>query len=1123
MGTTVATNALLERKGEKVALIITQGLQDILIIRDQSRDNLFDLIPQRPAPLYSKVIEANERIRASGFMEKKLDVTDLKQKLVKMKQQGFKSIAIVCANAYRFNQHEKQIAKICQALKFNWIYYSSDIEPIIGLVRRGETTVIDAYLSPKLKQYVKNTQSHTKNIRLQYMQSNGGLIDANSFTGCKAVLSGPAGGVIASINIAHTHKISKLIAFDMGGTSTDVAHYAGKLERITNAKIANIKVATPMLNVNTIAAGGGSVCWFGMDRLKVGPQSAGAYPGPASYNNDGPLTITDCNLVLGRLVANSFPQVFGKSNKEAININAAKKRLGEISKKVSGYKVAEKLAEAFIDIAVESMVKAIKAISLQKGYDLNDDYSLVAYGGAGGQHACQIAERLNISKVLIHPLAGVLSATGIGLAAVREFRQKTLEIDLTKKNLNKLHKEFLQLETKVKKEITKSIKQNEKYKLEKRVLLRYQGSTTDIIVNFATLSKMKNEFQKKHQQMFAFKRELLDIVISSIEVEAITKTSKLPKFKSKGKDKLIIQKHQIYYQNKWLQAKIYQREELPTNSKVIGPAIIIENTATTFIAPNWLASLQSDGSLFITKNTKTKLAIRKISTKLDPAKLEVFNNIFMSIAEQMGNVLKQTAYSVNIKERLDFSCAVFDHNGDLVANAPHIPVHLGSMSDTVKTIIRKNKNKIQDGDVFLVNAPYAGGTHLPDLTLVSPIFRNNKVTPSFFVASRGHHTDIGGITPGSMPVNSKTLDDEGIVFDNFKLVAKGKFAEKELKDKLNDHQYPARNPEQNIADILAQLAANKKGIEELHKLCNEYTDKVVSAYMKHIQNNATNAVRNLLTKLHPGKFSITSDRGLSIKVKITINKKSKSACIDFTGTSSQDSGNFNAPSAVVQAAIYYVLRCLLKEDIPLNAGCIKPIKLIIPKGLFINPNKNAAVAAGNVETSQLITGALFGALNVVAESQGTMNNLTFGNKQYQYYETVCGGSGASCNQAGVDAIHTHMTNTLITDVEILEDRYPVVLEKFNIRKNSGGRGKYNGGNGVTRRIKFLEDMDVMILANKRKVPAYGRAKGQSGKLGDNYLIRDGKKIRSKNHSWSAKKYDKFELHTPGGGAWGSAK
>ena len=1124
MGTTVATNALLERKGSKVALVVTAGFKDILAIGDQSRPELFDLFPRRPAQLARRVLEVRERIHANGAVEQKLDERELKKDLAKLRGK-IDSVAIVCVHGYRHPAHERRIAKMCEQLRLPWIFCSSTTEAVSGLVRRGETTLMDAYLTPILCTHVAKLSGELGDIHLRFMQSNGGLTGVDDFSGCRAVLSGPAGGAVGAIALAKKHGLARIVSLDMGGTSTDVAHSTGGLERTIDAKVAGMALATPMLRINTVAAGGGSIVWHGAGRLQVGPQSAGSEPGPACYGRGGPVTVTDCNLALGRLVPGTFPKVFGAKCDGPLDEKATRRQLARLGKRV-GEKNIERLAEACLNVAIERMVKALKSISVQRGHDLRKGYALVAFGGAGGQHACQIAKRAGIAKVLIHPLAGVMSAAGIGLASMRALRQQTLEIPLVNGE-SRVKRTMARLVASAKAELRRQNASCKSAKVTRNVRLRYCDSSSDIAVELASARRMRAAFAVKHKQIYGFARPRVDLVIAGVEAEAMDGAATIPdSYKPRrGREKAQMHAHRIFVEGGWRDAVAFHRRELGAGERVVGPALILEDTATTYVDDSWKATTQADGSLLLAQLAKPR-AKRKTSrgvlSEPSPDRLEVFNSMFMSTAEQMGHVLRNTASSVNIKERLDYSCAVFDSKGGLVANAPHIPVHLGSMGATVTSVLRANHGKIRPGDAWLVNAPYAGGTHLPDLTVVAPVFRPGFMKPRFFVCSRGHHADVGGLTPGSMPAHSQTLDQEGVVFDNFKVVSAGKLEHAKLLAQLGKGRYPARSPQQNVADLLAQLAATAKGEIELQRICDEQGDTLAGAYMGHIQDNAANAVKELLPKLRPGSHEVVADNAAKVCVAVRIGRGRKDLTFDFAGTSGQQDSCFNAPPSVTTAAVYYVMRCLLQADIPLNAGVLRHVRLKLPAGSMINPARDAAVAAGNVEVSQMVVDALLGALKVSAGAQGTMNNLTFGNSAHQYYETICGGGGAGPAHAGARAVHTHMTNTRITDVEVLEDRYPVILERFAVRNGSGGAGRHSGGPGVIRRLRFNEPMAVTMLANRRSVPPAGQAGGSDGACGQNWVQRNDGLIDKGDgaHIWQAQKGDVLEVRTPGGGGWG---
>ncbi|WP_216092605.1 hydantoinase B/oxoprolinase family protein [Candidatus Marithrix sp. Canyon 246] len=1097
MGTTVATNALLERKGERTALLITKGFGDALRIAYQNRPDIFALNIVLPELLYEQVIEVDERYSANSEELKAVSLIDVRSQLEAVKSQGIDSIAIVFMHAYRYPKHEQQVAALARDLGFSQVSVSHEVSPLIKLISRGDTTVVDAYLSPILRRYVDSVANELGDAKLLFMQSNGGLTDAHKFQGKDAILSGPAGGYVGAVKTAALAGFDKIINFDMGGTSTDVSHYAGEYERDFETQVAGVRMRTPIMRIHTVAAGGGSIVHFDGLRFRVGPDSAGAKPGPVCYRQNGPLTITDCNVMLGKLNADYFPKVFGKSGKEPLDEVSVKQQFTKLAKQVN--LTATEVAEGFLTIAIDHMANAIKKISVQRGYNVTE-YVLCCFGAAAGQHACLVAEALGMKKILIHPQAGVLSALGIGLADIRKLKEKSINAELNDSLIPVLEQQLKELEPSGYNEI--------KYQIH----LRYAGTDSSLLVNFASCTEMQTAFAAAHKQTFGFVREDKALMVEAISVEAINKSEQ----KINSKPAPICEFKQLdsvtmTTGNKPYQTPVYAREHLAIGQKIKGPAIIIEKTGTTVVEPNWQAEITPRYDIILTQ-IEAANAPKQISTNVDPVMLEIFNNLFMSIAEQMGATLANTAYSVNIKERLDFSCAVFDQTGQLIANAPHVPVHLGSMGDSVETVIKAQTAK--QGDVFVLNNPYHGGTHLPDVTVVTPVFYQNK--PLFYVASRGHHADIGGITPGSMPATSKNLHEEGVVIDVFKLVDQGLWRETEIRNILK----AARKIDQNLADLRAQVAANTTGVKQLHKMIQQFSLPIVQAYMQHVQDNAEAAVRKLLKQLEPGEFKYELDNGAIIKVKISIQQDE--ATIDFTGTSEQQDNNFNAPAAVCKAAVLYVFRTLVQDDIPMNAGCLKPLKIIIPKGSILNPNYPAAVVAGNVETSQCITDALYGALGIMAASQGTMNNFSFGNQQYQYYETISGGSGAGANFHGTSAVQTHMTNSRLTDPEILEWRFPVLLESFSIRNNSGGKGKYQGGNGVKRRISFKENMTASILSNHRKIPPYGMAGGSAAKTGNNWIQRADGKIEqlAGTDTVEMEAGDVFVIETPGGGGYG---
>ena len=1127
MGTTVATNALLERKGERTLLLITKGFRDALRIGYQARPKIFARHIIKPDMLYERVVEIDERVRADGAVERDLDVNIARRELERAKADGIDAIAIVLMHAYRYGAHEQRLAALAGEVGFTQASASHEVSPLIKLVGRGDTTVVDSYLSPILRRYVaqvaadldassphpgragarpsaslsRKSQAGKLQPRLMFMMSSGGLTAADLFRGKDAILSGPAAGVVGMAETGRAAGFSRLIGFDMGGTSTDVSHFAGEYERAFETEVAGVRMRAPMMLIHTVAAGGGSVLHYDGARFRVGPDSAGANPGPKCYRRGGPLAVTDANVMVGKLIPDFFPQIFGPQQNLPLDAEAVSNGFAALAKEIGDGRSAEQVADGFIKIAVENMANAIKKISVQRGYDVTR-YALNCFGGAGGQHACLVADALSMTRVLIHPLSSLLSAYGMGLADIRSVRQQAIEAPFGKAAHATLEKVAKRLAAVVIEEVAAQGVAAEKIRLHIRAHIRYAGTDTPLIVDagtfkprprrsgvLATLSKMKASFERAHKAQFGFIDRSKDLVIEAVSVEAIGGGVRFKEKsrKTTGRKLPAPARHARFFSSgNWQRANVYLRATLALGHKIKGPAIIIEPHQTVVIEQGWRAELTPRDHLVLRRVQKLVRA-RAIGTQADPVMLEMFNNLFMSIAEQMGVALQNTAYSVNIKERLDFSCAVFDGEGSLVANAPHMPVHLGSMDRAVETVIRENRGKIRPGDAYAINAPYNGGTHLPDITVCTPVFDGSKIL--FWVASRGHHADVGGISPGSMSPNATTIEQEGVYIDNFKLIERGRFREKELYKLLTGAKYPARNPLQNVNDIKAQIAANEMGLRELRKMVRYFTLRVVRAYMRHVQDNAAESVRRVIDRLHDSTFAVETDQGNKIKVRITVDKDRREATVDFTGTSPQQPSNFNAPEPVTRAAVLYVFRVMVDDDIPMNAGCLRPIRIIIPKKSLLSPEFPAAVVAGNVETSQEVTNCLFGALDAMAAAQGTMNNLNFGNAEYQYYETICSGSPAGPGFPGTDAVHTHMTNTRLTDPEVLEFRYPVLLEDFHIRKGSGGRGRWNAGDGVRRTIRFLEKMECTILSGHRRVPPFGLADGGDGQVGNNWVQR----------------------------------
>ena len=1130
MGTTVATNALLERKGDRTLLVITEGFHDALRIAYQARPRLFDLNIVLPELLYETVVEVPERVTAHGEVLVPVDLDKTRQGLQAAYNDGIRAVAIVFMHGYRYTAHEIAVAELARSIGFTQVSSSHEASPLMKLVGRGDTTVVDAYLSPILRRYVDQVASELRGVNLMFMQSNGGLVDARLFQGKDAILSGPAGGIVGAVQTTTDSGFDRIITFDMGGTSTDVAHYDGEYERAFETLVAGVRVRAPMMMIHTVAAGGGSICFFDGSRYRVGPESAGANPGPAAYRRGGPLAVTDCNVMLGKLQPEFFPAVFGPGQDEPLDRDVVHTKFAalaaEIKSATGDDRTPAEVAEGFLKIAVENMANAIKKISVQRGYDVTE-YALACFGGAGGQHACLVADALGMKKVFIHPFAGVLSAYGMGLADQRTMREKSVEAPLQEAAAGALPETLDLLMTEAVAEMRAQNVPDDRITVLRRAHLKYAGTDTALPVSAGGTVAMVNEFEEAHRQRYGFIMEEKPLVVEAAVVEVIGSAgasdgvAATPPADGDVTPLAVTQSHMAGAEH---ETPIYDRDALPVGAKVDGPAIIRESVATTVVEPGWQAEMSAKGDLVLTRVVALPSRMA-IGTTCDPVMLEVFNNLFMSIAEQMGFTLQNTAYSVNIKERLDFSCAVFDADGALVANAPHIPIHLGSMGEAVRTVIDRNVGKIAPGDVFVLNDPYNGGTHLPDVTVITPAFDDTGKELLFFVGSRGHQADIGGTTPGSMPPDSHTLDEEGVLLDNVKLVEDGRLLEDDIRARLLAAKYPARNPDQNIADLKAQIAANEKGVQELRRMVGHFGLDVVKAYMGHVRDNAEESVRRVIDVLRDGEFEYEMDEGSLVKVKITIDHATRGATLDFTGTSPQRPTNFNAPTAVVRAAALYVFRTLVGDEIPMNDGCLKPVTFIVPDGCMLAPHYPAAVVAGNVETSQCVTDVLFGALGVMAAAQGTMNNITFGNDRHQYYETVCGGGGAGPDFDGASAVHTNMTNTRLTDPEVLEWRYPVLLESFGVRRDTGGAGRHRGGDGTYRRIRFMEEMEVVVLSNHRRIPPYGMDGGEPGQVGRNWVERKDGTVHEMSGLDAATVHpgDVFVLHTPTGGGYGKAE
>jgi 5-oxoprolinase (ATP-hydrolysing) len=1190
LGTTVATNALLERKGEPTVLVITRGFADALRIAYQNRPRIFDRRIVLPGVLYDRVIEADERIGAHGEVLIPLDEQAIARSLKKAYDDGFRSAAVVCMHGYRYPDHEERIGAIAREIGFTQVSESHRTSPLMKLVSRGDTTVVDAYLSPILHRYVTEVASELNNVKLLFMQSNGGLTDAAGFRGKDSILSGPAGGIVGMARTANNAGFTKVIGFDMGGTSTDVSHYAGRFEREYETQVAGVRMRAPMLSIHTVAAGGGSVLHFDGSRYRVGPDSAGADPGPACYRNGGPLTLTDANVLLGRIQPDYFPHVFGRSGDQPLDAETTRTKFTELSGTITeatgDRRGPEQVAAGFVEIAVANMANAIKKISIQRGYDVTE-YLLNVFGGAGGQHACAVADALGMSRVLIHPLAGVLSAYGLGLADIVAMREQAVEAALTSDLVAELPQIIQPLERDARAEVEAEGGPAGRITVARRAHLRYEGTDTAVIVPVGPLAQMIRAFEAEYARRFAFLMPDKTIVAEAVSVEvtgaaqqetAQQEATWVPaSTTARSAEKNRARPVRMFTNGAWAEVDLFPRSGLPPGAAVRGPAIIAEDLATTVVEPGWQAVVTGRGDLSLERVTP-RPDRAGAGTEVDPVLLEIFNNLFMSVAEQMGVRLQATAHSVNIKERLDFSCAVFDAEGGLIANAPHMPVHLGSMGESIKMVIQRNDD-IRRGDVYVLNDPYHGGTHLPDVTVVTPVFgpsrpdassdpdptgttpqraaqnrlsattRRPVPTPAspalanqasqtprapgeqgeegqdeiwFYVASRGHHAEIGGISPGSMPSASTQIHQEGVLIDNLLLVRDGRLREAETIDLLESAEYPSRDPATNMADLRAQIAANEKGIEELRAMVDHFGLSVVHAYMGHVKENAAESVRRVITALHDGEYTYELDNQAKIHVAVTVNAIQRTAVIDFTGTSAQLDDNFNAPSSVAMAAVLYVFRTLVDDDIPLNSGCMHPLTVIIPPGTMLSPRYPAAVAAGNVETSQAVTGALYAALGVMAEGSGTMNNVTFGNERYQYYETVASGSGAGDGFDGADVVQTKMTNSRLTDPEVLEWRYPVLLESYRVRHGSGGAGRWHGGNGGVRRLRFGQPMTVTTLTGHRRVPAFGLAGGQPGALGRHWIEHPDGTVTTMQgcDSVQVRPGDVFVIETPGGGGYG---
>ncbi|HET9380130.1 MAG TPA: hydantoinase B/oxoprolinase family protein [Streptomyces sp.] len=1137
MGTTVATNALLERTGERTLLVITRGFRDALRIAYQNRPRIFARRIELPELLYERVVEVDERIAADGTVLRAPDLDALTGPLRDAHDAGIRAVAVVCLHSHLHPAHEEAVGALAARIGFPQISLSSEVSPLMRLVPRGDTAVVDAYLSPVLRRYVRQVAGRLEGVRLMFMQSNGGLAEAGQFRGKDAILSGPAGGIVGMARMSQLAGFDRVIGFDMGGTSTDVSHFADGYERVFTTRIAGVRLRAPMLDIHTVAAGGGSVLHFDGARYRVGPDSAGADPGPACYRAGGPLAVTDANVMLGRIQPAHFPRVFGPDGDQPLDAELVRDRFTALARDIHGRtgddRSPEEVAEGYLRIAVTDIANAVKRISVQKGHDVTR-YALTTFGGAGGQHACMVADSLGIRTVLVPPMAGVLSALGIGLADTTAMREQSVEATLEPGAMPGVQRTADDLAAAARAELLAEDVPEDRIRITRRAQLRYDGTDTALTVGLAGPDAMRRAFEERHRATYSFTLDR-PIVVEALSVEAtgLTEPPDLSALAPYEGHRAAPATVRLHTGGAWRDVPLHRREHLPPGEMVTGPAIITEAGSTTVVDDGWQAAATDDGHLVMERVAVTESS--RPDTAADPVLLEVFNNLFMSIAEQMGARLESTAQSVNIKERLDFSCALFDPDGNLVANAPHIPVHLGSMGTSVKEVVRRRGAAMRPGDTYAVNDPYHGGTHLPDVTVVTPVFgtgggrtRTNPDADThsdrilFYVASRGHHAEIGGTAPGSMPADSRTIDEEGVLFDNWLLTENGRFREDETLRLLTGAPHPSRNPATNLADLRAQIAANQKGVDEVGRMIGDFGLDVVQAYMRHVQDNAEEAVRRVIDALDDGEYTYETDSGAVIRVRVRVDRENRRATIDFTGTSAQLATNFNAPLAVVNAAVLYVFRTLVADDIPLNDGCLRPLDIVVPPGSLLAPEPPAAVVAGNVETSQAITGALYAALGVQAEGSGTMNNVTFGNDRHQYYETVASGSGAGDGFPGAPVVQTHMTNSRLTDPEVLEWRLPVRLEEFAVRRGSGGAGRWPGGDGAVRRIRFLEPMTASTLSQHRRVPPYGMAGGAPGALGANRVERADGTVTELGGSGFADvgPGDVLVIETPGGGGYG---
>ncbi len=1188
MGTTVATNALLERKGARTALVTTKGFGDILQIGNQDRPDLFDLKIEKPDLLYEEVIEVEERLQlimddaeATRQEEQRRkiimsstgerfavlaapDLKALKPRLQAILDQGISSVAIVFAHAYGCPQHEKVVAKLARKLGFQQISLSSEVMPAVRLVPRGDTTLVDAYLTPHIRAYLDSFRSGfaggLPDDKLLFMQSDGGLAPADNFTGSRAVLSGPAGGVIGyGRGVWNPTSKEPVIGFDMGGTSTDVSRFAGEPELTFENCTAGVRIHAPQLDIRTVAAGGGSRLFFDNGMFRVGPKSAGAHPGPICYRKNGYLTVTDANLVLGRLQPDHFPHIFGPDEDQPLDCEAARAALTELTAEINAYYSngdskqrhsplsVEEVALGFLRVANEVMVRPIREISVMRGFDIRD-HVLAVFGGAGAQHACSVARVLGISKVVVHRFSGILSACGMGMADTTVDRRQPAAAELSPETLKSMADQLTLLRTSTEQELLDQGIAQERINSQCFLNLRYADTDTALMIEEPEHGDYAAAFRANYEREFGFTLQDRAILIDDLRVRSAGQAGKVEKQTIAQAQGEPMQEGltQVWFEGEQQNTPLYHLEKLGAGQEILGPAILIQETATIVVEPDCTARISSSGDVVIQLDHQQQ---QVISTAVDPIRLSVFANLFMSIAEQMGRMLQKTAVSTNIRERLDFSCALFDTAGHLVANAPHVPVHLGAMSEAVQEQISRCPN-LEPGDVLVSNHPAAGGSHLPDITVITPVFQqgnessNHKII--FWVASRGHHADIGGISPGSMPPNSRLLSEEGAAIESFLLVRNGVFQEQGISALLLKTTGPGstgtRRLADNISDLRAQVAANQKGIDLILGMVEDYSLEAVQAYMGHVQDAAEMAVRKALQGLSLNRIIAKQgaeqkteqnvvqavdylDDGSPIHLSLTIDQQDGSATFDFSGTGPELWGNLNAPKAVTRSALLYSLRCLVKKDIPLNHGCLIPVRLIIPPGSLLDPSPEAAVVGGNVLTSQRVVDVVLKAFGVAAASQGCMNNLTFGNERFGYYETIGGGAGAGSSWQGQSGVHTHMTNTRITDPEILERRYLVLVREFSIRKNSGGRGKFRGGDGLVRELEFLEPLQVSILSERRVFAPYGLNGGGDGKQGENLFFRSNGRLLNLGgkNTIEAEAGDRLRICTPSGGGWGIAE